>query len=116
MLKDVMTEHGLEPEQVASESAALERDGPTERAQRLARSAARRAKKSYDEAGAPKPERLGRGVSARLVRAAAEGEPIGRKGRMKITRAVNACLTRKGADTMEGEKLFADAPRPKAKS
>lgn len=114
-LQDFMNEHGVEPQQVAAQSAALETKRPEEQARLHARATARRTKKSYADAGADKPERMGRGISTRIVNAAVEGQPVTRKNRMKIARALESLLSPKGVEVAVS-KLFADAPKKKAKA
>lgn len=115
MLRDFMNEHGVEADQVAAQSAAIEAKRPVEQERLHARAAARRAKKSYADAGAEKPDRLGRGISTRIVKAAADGQPVTRKNRMKIARALESLLGPKGVE-VDSTKLFSDAPKKKARA
>lgn len=114
-LSDYLAEQGVDPAQLVQQSKALETLQNEDRERRTARSAARRAKKSYDEANAPKPDRYGRGVSMRTVTNAVEGRPITRKNRVKIVRALNALLSQKQSDPVEVTRLFGDAPKKKVK-
>lgn len=115
MLQDFLNEHGVEPQQIAAQSAAIEAKGPEEQARLHARHSARRQKKPYAEVGAEKPERMGRGISTRIVRAAAEGQPITRRNRQKIVRALESILGPKGVEVDAGA-LFGDAPKKKPKT
>jgi len=115
MLRDFLNEHEVDPKQVAAQSSAIEAKQVDDRARLHARAAARRAKKSYADAEAPKPERLGRGISTRIVQAAADGQPVTRKNRAKIARALESLLSPRGVE-VDASKLFADAPKKKAKT
>jgi len=114
-LQDFLNEHGVEPQQIAAQSAAIEAKGAEEQARLHARHTARREKKAYADVGAEKPQRLGRGISPRIVKAAVDGQPVTRKNRQKIVRALESMLGPKGVE-VDGNKLFADAPRKKAKA
>lgn len=114
MLQDFLNEHGVEPQQIAAQSAAIEAKGPEEQARLHARHTARRQKKPYADAGADKPQRMGRGISPRIVKAAADGQPVTRKNRQKIARALESILGPKGVE-IDASKLFSDAPKKKAK-
>ncbi|MEO1229038.1 MAG: hypothetical protein AAFZ18_09050 [Myxococcota bacterium] len=72
----------------------------------VARAAARRAKKSYEDASADKPTGLRRGVSMRTLQLALDGQPITRVNRKKIARAVEKALKNEVEVTVL--KLFAD--------
>lgn len=113
---DFLSENDLTVEQVVAESQVLEARDTEQRELETKRAAARREKKSYDEAGAQKPEGLGRGASFRTVKDAVQGKPLPRVGRKKITRAVNAILQAKSKDPVDSRLLFADAPLRRGKA
>lgn len=115
MLSDFLKENGISAEEVTARSKALETLSSKDRAMRTKRITARRVKKPYAEAGAEKPKSLGRGVSARTLKAALEGQSIARLGRKKIARAVSSILRSKGQDEVEWRKLFMDVPSKKGK-
>jgi hypothetical protein len=112
---DFMQEKGVDPAQLVQQSRALESFRPEDRELRLARAKARRTKKSYEEAGAPKPERYGRGLSLRTVENALEGRPVSRINRKKIVRALEATLAQKDPGSIDAARLFSDAPKKKPK-
>jgi hypothetical protein len=114
-LKDFIAEHGIDPHQIATASSRIEAKRPHEQARLLARAAARRSKKSYADAGAEKPERMGHGISARIVAGAVGGQAVSRKNRQKIARALESLLSEKGIE-VDGTQLFADAPKKKPKN
>lgn len=115
-LSDFLSENSITAEQVAERSKILETLDSKGRDAAVKRSDARRQKKSYDEADAPKPAGLGRGASLRTVKEALEGKPIPRAGRKKITRAVNSLLVSQGKSEVEFRALFADVGARKGKS
>ncbi len=114
-LTDFLSSNDITPEAVVSQSKAMERYSDADRAQNVARAAARREKKSYDDAQAPKTAKYGRGVTQRTMSTALAGEPVSRVNRKKITRAVNAILTTKKKDTVEAPALFGDVAARKGK-
>ena len=115
-LSDFLSENQLTPEQVIARSCALETLSRSDRRLLTQRAAARRTKKSYEEADAPKPRALGRGVSLRTIRQALEGKPLTSKSRHKIVRAVNSLLVSQKKSEVEWRALFADVGRRKGKS
>ncbi|MBE2251931.1 MAG: hypothetical protein IAE78_20520 [Myxococcus sp.] len=64
------------------------------------------AAKKYEELDLKKPERMGRGVTAKQVEAAAAEVPVARKVRTKILRAVNTILTAKKETPVDMKALF----------
>ena len=112
-LSDLLNEHGLEAEALAAQSAAIEVLSNEDRARHGKRAAARRAKKSYEDAEAPKPERFRRGVSVRILKQAVDGVPVPRMSRKKILRAMNSLLAAQKKDAVELSAAFGDvAARP----
>lgn len=112
---EFIQEKGVEPARIVQQSRALETLTPEDRSRRSQRSVARRNKKSYADAEAPKPDRFGRGVSLRTVTNAMEGKPVTRMNRKKIARALDAMLSPQGSEPVDIQKLFADAPKKKPK-
>ena len=115
-LSEFLTENDLTPEQVVSQSRVLEAFSRADREILNRRATARRAKKSYEEAGVDKPRAMGRGVSLRIVRLALEGKPLTSGSRRKIVRAVNSLLAAQSKGEVEGRALFGDVRRRKGKS
>lgn len=114
-LSEFLSENSFSIEQVADRSTALETLTTADRDRRVARETARREKKKYDEAGAEKPARYGRGVSVRTMKLAADGQPVTRLSRKKITRAVNSLLESAKKEPVEWRVLFADVGSRKGK-
>ena len=101
-------------------SAQLETHTDADHTLRQKRWAKRRDKdnqaKSYAELDIGKP-RSGRGVSPQQLQAALEDKPLPPRVRAKIARAVNAVLTKKGAEPVASGALFGDSkPRTGAKA
>lgn len=115
-LSEFLTENGLTPEQIAERSRAVETLSRADRHLLVQRADARRAKKSYEEAGAEKPRPMGRGVSLRTVRQAMDGRPLTSSSRRKIVRAVNSLLLSQSKSEVEWRALFADVGTRKGKS
>lgn len=115
-LSDFLTENGLTAADVANRSRAIEAYSATERAQKVARSTARRNKKPYAEVGAVKPAKYGTGVSERIVAIAAKGSKITRLNRKKITRAIGSLLASKKKEAIEWRAIFADVGSKKGKT
>lgn len=115
-LADFLKENDITAEQVVDRSKALEKLSQADRERRVARETARRNKKSYDDAGADKPEALGRGVSIRTVKIALDGNPITRSNRKKIVRAVGSLLQSQKKEPVEWRVLFSDVGPRKPKS
>jgi hypothetical protein len=114
-LADFLNEKGITPDALAAQSKAMEAYNTNDRDLMVQRAAARRAKKTYQEAEVPKPAKFGRGVTLRTLNDALKGASITKAGRKKITRAVNAMLSSKKEDAVELSQLFADAPARKGK-
>lgn len=114
-LTDFLSSNDIAPEAVVAQSQAMERLSDEDRAKNVVRASARREKKSYDDANAPKVARLGRGVTSRTLGSALAGAPVSRVARKKITRAVNAILTTKKKDTVPSSALFGDVAARKGK-
>jgi hypothetical protein len=107
---------------IARLSAQLEAHDEEDRALTRKRWARRSDKdtqgKSYAELGLGKPK-SGRGVSERQLQVALEDKQLPPRVRGKIVRAVNALLTKKGAEQVTPTALFGDikprqGPKPKA--
>ncbi|MCE9667214.1 hypothetical protein LY474_05240 [Myxococcus stipitatus] len=64
--------------------------------------------KSYTELGLSKPP-SGRGVSAQQLEAALADQPLTRKVRGKLVRAINAVLSKQGGGAVDSKALFGDA-------
>ncbi|MCP3101350.1 hypothetical protein LZ198_20970 [Myxococcus sp. K15C18031901] len=90
-------------------SRQLEARGDEDRTLTRKRSSKRREKetqgKSYTELGLGKP-RSGRGVSAQQLGAALADQPLPRRVRGKLVRAINAALARQGGGTADTQALF----------
>ena len=114
-LSEFLDENGFSLEQVSNQSKAIETLNPQDRELKHKRADARREKKKYDEVGADKPAHLGRGVSVRTVKLAADGKPVTRTSRKKITRAVNSLLVSAKKEPVEWRALFADVGSLKGK-
>lgn len=114
-LADFLNEKGITPDALAAQSKAMEAYNTADRELLVKRAAARRAKKTYEEAEVPKVPKYGRGVTLRTLKDAMKGAPISKAGRKKITRAVNAILTKQKADPVELGQLFGDSPARKGK-
>jgi len=106
---DFISEHSIKPEAIVAQSSVMEQVDDEVRALRNKRAEARRAKKSYADFEAPKPEAFGRGVSKRIVSAAIEGRPLTRMNRKKLVRALNAILAHEKKDPVD-VGLFSDVP------
>lgn len=115
-LSDFLNENNISAEQLVERSDALEHLSHADREKKVAREAARIAKKSYSDAGVEKPAGLGRGVSQRSLRDALAGTPVPRVARKKITRAVNSILVSQKKSEVEWRALFADVGARKGKS
>lgn len=115
-LSEFLQENDITPEQLEKRSKILEQLNAKGRQVVVKRAAARRQKKSYEEADAPKPGGLGRGASLRTIKEAMDGKPIPRVGRKKITRAVNSMLVSQGKSEVDFRALFADVGARKGKS
>lgn len=115
-LSEFLSDNGLTPDQVVERSRVLENLSRDDRELLNRRAAARRAKKSYEEAGVAKPRAMGRGVSLRTVRQALDGRPLTSGSRRKIVRAVNSLLVSQSKSEVEWRALFADVGRRKGKS
>ncbi|MGF1511130.1 MAG: hypothetical protein ACFB9M_16675 [Myxococcota bacterium] len=109
---DFLEEHGIDLQQVVRESAALEHRTSEDRELMVKRASARRAKKGYADADAPKPKGLGRGVSVRTVRDAMDGRPVSRLCRKKLVRALNVILGHQSKDPTDA-RLFDDTRKSK---
>ncbi|HEX8697793.1 MAG TPA: hypothetical protein VF815_03050 [Myxococcaceae bacterium] len=101
-------------------SAQLEAHTDADQLLRQKRWAKRRDKdsqaKSYAELDIGKP-RSGRGISAQQLQAALKDQPLPPRVRAKIARAVNAVLTKKGAEPVASGALFGEIkPRAGAKA
>jgi len=116
LFSDFTTAHSIATEDLVAASNALEKHTVGSRAAGVKRADARRVKKPYEELSAAKPARLGRGVSADVVRRALDGKPIPRLARQKLLRAVNARLASQKKDAIDWRALFADTPVKKGKS
>ncbi len=115
-LSDFLTENGISAEDVVAASKGLEGFSNADRQKNVERAAARRAKKSYEEAETPKLDKFGRGVTLRTVKEGLSGSPLPRIGRKKIVRAVNVVLKGKKKDATELPVLFGDVGARKGKS
>lgn len=115
-LTDFLNENDIKPEAVVAQSDAMESYSTEDRAKNVVRAGARRSKKSYEDASAPKVGKYGRGVTMRTVKEALSGAPVSRIGRKKITRAVNAILTTKKKDPVEPAALFGESTVRKGKT
>ncbi|MFN0063940.1 MAG: hypothetical protein ACKVPX_15645 [Myxococcaceae bacterium] len=89
----------LSVDAIAQTSSRLEASSGEGRALATKRHAKRRteAQKSYADAGLAKPP-TGRGISARHVQAAIADEPLPRKVRTKLVRAVAELAKKKGGE------------------
>lgn len=115
-LSEFLSENDLSPDVVAKRSRAMESHSRSDRDLLTERAAARRAKKSYEEAGVAKPNTMGRGVSVRTVNQALEGKTVTSSSRRKIVRAVNSLLVSQSKGEVEWRALFGDVGRRKGKS
>jgi len=116
IFSDFLQENDLTAEQVVERSKALETLDMADRDKKVARATARRNKRSYADAGADKPNALGRGVSMRTVKLAVDGQPVTRTSRKKIVRAVSSLLQSQKKDAVEWRVLFNDVGARKGKS
>ncbi|MBI4814635.1 MAG: hypothetical protein HY791_00155 [Deltaproteobacteria bacterium] len=118
ILSDFIKESGLTSEAIVTASSSVERHSIDDRGRLVARENARRAKKSYADAGVPaeKPKALGRGISSGTLHRALGGAPTTRVVRKKILRAVNDRLANAKKDTVTSKQLFSDVPAKKGKS
>jgi hypothetical protein len=64
------------------------------------------APKKYEELNIAKPKQMGRGVSTKQVEAALAEQPVARKVRSKILRAVNTILASKKEAAVDMKSLF----------
>lgn len=115
-----LTDKQLDTTALVRLSAQLEAHTDADQALRQKRWAKRRDKdqqaKTYAELDIGKPK-SGRGVSSRQLQAALEDRPLPPRVRAKITRAVNALLTKKGAAPVASGALFGEIkPRAGAKA
>lgn len=115
-LSEFLKQHGLSTEDVTLRSEALERPCAPTRKAFAKRRQARRDKKPYQDAGAEKPSKLGRGASGRTLKEALAGTPIPRLGRKKITRAVNSLLASAKKEAVEWRALFSDVKAKRRKA
>ena len=115
MLSYFLNENSLKAEDVVARSKALETLNTKDRAMRTKRTAARAAKKTYQETEAAKPASLGRGVTLRTMKTALAGQPITRLNRKKIARAVSSLMKSSKKSDVEWRKLFSDTPSRKGK-
>ncbi len=109
--KQFLDEKQLKPETLVRLSSQLEARAEDDRKLAKQRSDKRRDKekqgKPYAELGLGKPK-SGRGVSVQQVTAALEDQPLPPKVRGKLVRAVNAVLSKKGAQPVDFKALFGD--------
>jgi hypothetical protein len=112
---DVLEENGIALEALVRQSSVMERFTTRDRDLMNQRAIARGAKKSYADAGADKPNRYGRGLTMRTVRAAAQGAAVSRISRKKIIRALNAILEHQSKDPVDA-RLFDDTRPAKSES
>ena len=105
-----LTEKSITPKQIAITSRRIETLDETGRALMGKRFTKRTTKetadKKYAELNIDKPAQAGRGVSEKMVAAAAKDVAVARKVRSKILKAVNAILTKKGQPAADMKALF----------
>ncbi|NTX14144.1 hypothetical protein HUA76_25395 [Myxococcus sp. CA056] len=106
----------LTEKQIASDtllrlSRQLEAQAETDRTLKRKRSDKRRNKdtqgKSYTELSLAKPK-SGRGVSGQQLHAALADQPLPRRVRGKLVRAINAVLSKKGSGAVDPKALFGE--------
>jgi hypothetical protein len=105
---DFITENGITTDELVANSKAIEKHSQKDRDLRVARVAARREKKSYEDANAAKPAGLGRGVSPAIAQRAISGKPVSQTARKKLVRAVNQSLVSAKKDPVDSKTLFSD--------
>ena len=95
-----LTSKSITPKAIAITSRRIEAFDETSRAlmgkRWKKRTTKETADKKYAELEIGKPAQHGRGISEKMVAAAAKDVAVSRKARSKILKAVNAILTKKG--------------------
>lgn len=114
-LSDFLKDNNMTPEAIVTTSHAVEKLSPDQRTLLVARTNARRAKKTYAELSLEKPKSRGRGVSAGNVARAMAGQKVPRLVRHKILRAVNATLLSQKKSEIDWRPLFGDVGSKKGK-
>lgn len=116
-LKTFLDSKGITPKHLVVASNRLEAWGNDGRYMISRRAAKRRAKdeKPYAELGLTKPV-SGRGLSEQQVSAALADQPLPRKVRAKVLRAVNAVLATKKQGAVELKALFEGTTMKKGKA
>src|SRR5438045_2867354 len=101
----------ITPPMILRASARLEAPGKEGRTLLRNRAAKRRTQppQSYADAGLAKPE-SGRGRGAAHIRAALSDQPLPRKVRAKLVRAIAALLEKKGGGPVDPKALFGEVP------
>jgi hypothetical protein len=103
-LSDYLKKHKIDPRRVVAASRTLEALQPEDRKVRLARKTA-----NPDDATkqlAAKKRRSGRPVSPPAMARALTGQPLPRRARARIVRAVNAVLAHKSKSEAKAADLF----------
>ena len=104
-LSDYLNKHKIDPRRVVAASRRLEALRPEDRKIRLARVAAKKGEESAKELAAQK-RRSGRAVTPPAIARALSGQPVTRKARSRIVRAVNAVLAHKTKTEATAADLF----------
>ncbi|MCG3174883.1 MAG: hypothetical protein GMKNLPBB_03172 [Myxococcota bacterium] len=106
---------GIKEHQILRVSKKLEQFTREDYNRRAARMKARADAKKYGEVNALKPEHSGRAVTEKSLKLALADEPIARKSRSKILKAVNELLKSKGKEPVNTRTLFGLAPVKKGR-
>ena len=104
-LSDYLKKHKIDSRRVLSASKPLEALQPEDRVIRLARIAAKGGDEKAKETAAKK-RRSGRKVSRPTLARALAGQPVTRRARARIVRAVNAVLKNKTKGEAKAADLF----------
>lgn len=109
-LKTFLDSKSISTAQVVTTSRRIELYDHESRTLLVKRATKRRDKdtaaKKYAELNIAKPAQLGRGVTENQLTAAIGDQPVPRKVRTKIFRAVNAILAKKGQPVADFKALF----------
>jgi hypothetical protein len=102
---DFQKEKNLPDAQLTGVSRMLERLSPADRELLRKRQAARKAEKKYSEENLSKPK-SGRGITVQALGKARADQPLPRKIRSKIAKAVNTILQRRGQEQVKIDQIF----------
>jgi hypothetical protein len=108
-LSDYLGQHKIDSRRLLVASQDIDALRPEDRAIRLARAGAKdgdEKAKERAQAVADKKRRSGRVISQPALRRALGGQPLTRKARARIVRAVNTVLGKKGKNAATAADLF----------